>query len=103
MQMNCNFGKALGDKKKGHQLGWQIVVDALKLTPKNPSFLDARDAILQALNDLRNDGRVSAADYTKAYSAAWEAFSKFGMGPNARSICASFSGIVEDKSLPGGL
>jgi len=31
-----------------HVLAWQLVVDALKVTPTNPTFLDGRDAILRA-------------------------------------------------------
>ena len=30
MKMNRDLGTALGDKVKGHQLGWQLVVDGLK-------------------------------------------------------------------------
>jgi extracellular elastinolytic metalloproteinase len=103
MQMNRNFGAALGDKKKGHLLGWQIVVDGLKLTPANPSFLDARDAILHALDAKQQDGTLSTVDYKKVRKAAWEAFAKFGMGPHARSVGASLFGVVEDKSLPADL
>jgi extracellular elastinolytic metalloproteinase len=84
-------------------LGWQIVVDGLKLTPANPSFLDARDAILRALDAQNKAGKLTDADYKKARKGAWEAFSKFGMGLNARSVGASLFGIVEDKSLPADL
>jgi extracellular elastinolytic metalloproteinase len=103
MQMNRNLGAELGSAELGHQLGWQIVVDGLKLTPANPSFLDARDAILQALEDLKDAGRLSDDQYKKARTGAWTAFSKFGMGPNASSFKASLQGIVADFDLPEDL
>jgi extracellular elastinolytic metalloproteinase len=103
MKMNRDLGKALGDKKRGHLLGWQIVVDGFKLTPANPSFLQARDAILRALADQRYRGILSEIDFKKANRAAWGAFSHFGMGPNATSVGATLFGIQEDKSLPPNL
>jgi len=84
-------------------LGWQIVVDGFKLTPANPSFLDARDAILQALDARQQAGAITANDFKKARKAAWEAFARFGRGPKATSIGASLSGIVGDRSVPPGL
>jgi extracellular elastinolytic metalloproteinase len=103
MKMNRDLGTALGDRIRGHRLGWQIVVDGLKLTPANPSLLDARDAILKALEDRKNSGLLSADDFQKANRSAWAAFARFGMGPNARSIGASLEGIVEDRNVPPGI
>jgi extracellular elastinolytic metalloproteinase len=103
MQMNRNIGEALGDRNRGHQIGWQIVVDGLKLTSANPSFLDARDAILRALDDLLAAGKLSQSDRAKVRKAAWQAFSKFGMGPNADCFGASLQGIVADFELPNDL
>jgi extracellular elastinolytic metalloproteinase len=103
MKMNRDLGRAFGDKKQGHLLGWQIVVDGLKLTPASPSFLAARDAILKALEGQRKSGKLSPDDFRRALRAAWGAFARFGMGPNASSVGASFVGIVEDRSLPPGL
>jgi extracellular elastinolytic metalloproteinase len=100
MKMNRDFGTALGDRVKGHQLGWQIVVDGLKLTPANPSMLDARDGILQALQDRKTAGLLSDEEFTVTNRAAWKAFARFGMGPNASSIGASLEGVVEDLNPP---
>src|SRR5258706_9419743 len=41
-----------------------IVVDGMKQTAANPSFLDARDAILTALQDMQGTGKLSSADFT---------------------------------------
>ncbi|MFL6285303.1 MAG: M36 family metallopeptidase, partial [Pyrinomonadaceae bacterium] len=103
MKMNRDLGRAFGDKKRGHLLGWQIVVDGMKLTPANPSFLAARDGILQALDSQRRIGKLTADDFRLALRAVWGAFARFGMGPNAQSVGASLVGIVEDRSLPPGL
>lgn len=103
MKMNRGLGEALGDKLQGHLLGWQLVVDGFKHTPANPSFLDARDGILQALDARQQIGAISPGDFRSARRALWTAFSRFGMGPNARCIGASLFGIVEDRSLPPGL
>ncbi|MFQ6023200.1 MAG: M36 family metallopeptidase [Acidiferrobacterales bacterium] len=91
MEMNRNIGA---------ELGVQLVVDALKLTPANPSFLDARDAILAALGDMFTAGRLSANEHQAARGGIWEAFARFGMGPDAQSNGASLSGIVADFNTP---
>jgi len=100
IQMNRNLAQAFGDPKRGHLIGWQLVVDGLKFTPANPSFLDARDAILAALNAQRKSGGLNPNDYRRAWDALWKAFIRFGLGPNASSIGASLQGIREDTASP---
>ena len=58
----------------GNNLAMQLVIDGLKLTPCNPGFVDARDAILQA--DLINNGGVN-----QPY--IWAAFARRGLGSSA--------------------
>lgn len=84
----------------GADLGVQLVVDALKLTPANPSFLDARDAIITALDDMLVGGRLNNNEHQVAWQGIWEAFARFGMGPDAQSNGASLSGIVADFNTP---
>src|SRR6185436_7035246 len=55
----------------GNQLMLQLVTDALSLTPPNPSFIQARDAVLQA--ELIHTGGAYYLDL-------WMAFSKRGLG-----------------------
>ena len=95
MMMVRRVRAALGDVD-GYRLGWQMVVDGLKLTPANPNFLDARDAILLALDHMRDQRRISAAVHQTARQAALTAFGRFGMGPNATSADAGVDDIVED-------
>jgi extracellular elastinolytic metalloproteinase len=91
MEMNRNIGA---------NLGVQLVVDALKLTPANPSFLDGRDAILAALDAMRQAGRLTSAQFDNARDGIWKAFAKFGMGPAAQSNGATLSGVVADFNVP---
>lgn len=101
MQLNRALVKVLGNKERGYALCWQIVYDGLPLTRGNPSFLDARDGILLALESLgatidSRDGKQLRA----LRKAAWATFAQYGMGPNARSVGASLRGIRPDFSVP---
>ncbi|MCA9245880.1 MAG: M36 family metallopeptidase [Planctomycetales bacterium] len=58
----------------GNNLALQLVMDGLKLQPANPSFLDARDAILAA--DVALTGGANSL-------AIWTAFARRGMGFSA--------------------
>ena len=60
----------------GNQLMLQLVTDAMKLTPPQPNFLQARDAILQA--DMVNNNGINLGEL-------WAAFAKRGMGFSATS------------------
>jgi len=58
----------------GNVIALKLVLEGLKLQPCNPGFIDARNAILQADQNL----------FGGVYSCAiWEAFRRRGMGPNA--------------------
>jgi extracellular elastinolytic metalloproteinase len=58
----------------GNNLMLQLVMDGLKLHGCEPTFLEARDAILDA--DLTNNGGANEC-------LIWQAFAKRGMGVNA--------------------
>ncbi len=58
----------------GNNIAMRLVVDGMKLTPCNPGFVDARDAILAA----------DAADYGGAHTnLIWAAFAGRGLGVSA--------------------
>jgi extracellular elastinolytic metalloproteinase len=88
------------NRKIGKRLGWQLVVDALKLSRATPSFLDMRDAIVLALDHQLAAGQLSASAYAGARSAMWATFAKFGMGPGARSNGAFLTGVMPDFTPP---
>ena len=79
----------------GNQLILQLVCDGLNLAPANPTFLQARDAILQA--DLVLTGGANKNEL-------WAAFAKRGMGMSATSPAStSTTGVVEAFDLPDNL
>jgi extracellular elastinolytic metalloproteinase len=95
-----DLGSALDDKPRAYAIAWQSVVDGLKVTAANPSFLDARDAIADAIEDLKVVGLITEEEHRKTRQAFWKAFVHFEMGTNASSLGASLSGIAGDKTLP---
>lgn len=103
MHVNRRMGVELGSATRGHQVGWQVVVDSLKLMPSNPGFLDARDAMFRALDDLRAGGVLSHAEHAAARRGAWTAFARFGMGPGASSVGATLQPTRADFTLPPDL
>jgi extracellular elastinolytic metalloproteinase len=78
----------------------QIVVDALKLTAGNPSFLAARDAILLASRHYAQARGDSQAEADAFVHSAWEVFARYGMGPDAKTNGPTLSGIVADFEPP---
>jgi extracellular elastinolytic metalloproteinase len=87
----------------------QIVIDALKLSQSNPSFINMRDTILNALDDKYNRQSSSTPDpekeeeYQKIRTIIWTIFAKKGMGINAQSTSAQMTGIVANNETPSDL
>jgi uncharacterized repeat protein (TIGR01451 family) len=76
----------------GNNLAMQLVMDGLKLQPCDPTFLDARDAILTA--DLVDTGGANQC-------RIWEAFAKRGIGVKADDGSNHNSlAVSEDFDLP---
>ncbi len=76
----------------GNRLILQLATDGMKLSPPNPDFLQARDAILLA--DQVNNGGIHQPDL-------WRAFAKRGLGFSAVSPDSSTTtGIREAFDLP---
>jgi cysteine-rich repeat protein len=71
----------------GNEIALGLVVDALALQPCEPTFLDARDAILSA---------DSLADAGANRCLIWAAFAKRGMGASAADGGASTSVAVTE-------
>ena len=74
--------------------------DGLRLSPANPSVLDARDAILAAIGNLSRSGAITAGEERSALRSFWGAFAHFGMGANAASPSSGLAGIREDRAVP---
>jgi subtilisin family serine protease len=76
----------------GNNLALQLVMDGLKLQPANPTFLDARDAILAADSALLDGANQLAI---------WTAFARRGMGYSAEDGGgADTLDVVEAFDLP---
>ena len=73
-EMRANLIRKLGPAA-GNNLALQLVTDGLKLSPPNPNFVQARDAILLA--DRMRSAGANAGEI-------WSAFAKRGLGYNAR-------------------
>ena len=87
----------------GADMGARLVVDALKLSPANPSFLIMRNCILTAINNLSSQGQLTSAEFAAIWRGVWSAFAKFGMGPAASSNGASLFDILPDFNMPPGV
>jgi len=76
----------------GNEVTLQLVTDGMKLGPANPTFLESRDAIINA--DLAYTGGAN-------YDEIWIAFAKRGMGASAISP-PNFTtvGVVEAFDVP---
>jgi hypothetical protein len=89
-QLIAKYGGTAGNPKI-----LQLVTDGMKLSPANPNFLQARDAIIQA--DLVSTGGADAPQL-------WAAFAKRGMGAGASAPASSTTtGVVETFDLPNAL
>jgi hypothetical protein len=76
----------------GVQTARCIVTGGLRLSPDNPDFLEARDAILQ-----------SALVVGVAHTPVWEVFAARGMGADATSPGTASVDVTEDFTVPTGL
>lgn len=86
MRMNELIGHALVSNMRGHEIGWSVVVRSMKLLDDdNPTFVQARQAVLDAFEPLRKDGVITAAERDQAAAAARQAFRERGLGANASS------------------
>ncbi|KFG07897.1 MULTISPECIES: M36 family metallopeptidase [Streptomyces] len=89
------WGETLWDLRSalGSPLSQSLVTRAMELSPANPSFLDQRNAILQA-DTVVNGGR--------AHDRIWKVFAHRGMGYFAAALSGDDTRPDEDFSLPPG-
>ncbi|KAG2178019.1 hypothetical protein INT43_003272 [Umbelopsis isabellina] len=76
----------------GNTLVFQLVVDGLKLQPCRPSFMDSRDAIIEADKQLTGGENVCLI---------WKAFARRGLGTDARYDGNDWMGVrTESYEVP---
>jgi extracellular elastinolytic metalloproteinase len=85
---------AAGPGHAGNKLTLRLVMDALKLQPANPSFTQARNAIIAADNAL--DGGADLFEI-------WSAFARRGLGANAFTSSSSSGSVTVDFTIPPGI
>ena len=79
----------------GNQMALQLATDGMNLSPANPTFLQSRDAILQA--ELILTGGANRGEL-------WTAFAKRGMGASAVAPPSSTTtGVIEAYDIPDNL
>lgn len=69
---------------------WRLVVDSFRRVKANPTFLEARDALLGGLTAL------PSGDRQRVRAAIWTAFARFGMGRQASCASTSLKGTRVD-------
>jgi uncharacterized protein (TIGR03437 family) len=77
--------------QEGQRQSLQLVVDGMKLTPRAPSFVDARNGILLA-DKVNNNGANQCL--------LWQAFSKRGLGAAAEAINSADNFPLESFEMP---
>ena len=86
---NIEDGYSPGDG--GNALALRLIMDGLKLQPANPTFLDARDAILQA--DILLTAGANQDEI-------WRAFARRGMGFSAVALDCASTDVIEAFDVP---
>ena len=78
----------------GNDRAMFLVLEGMKLSPANPSFIQARDGIIQA----------TLVNHPTDLGEVWTAFAKRGMGDGATAPASTTTtGIVESYAVPDGL
>lgn len=78
----------------GNNLALRLVIDGMKLQPCSPGFVDGRDAIIQADQNLTGGANACLI---------WRGFAKRGLGVNAsQGSSASATDGVQDFTVPAG-
>ena len=79
----------------GNELALQLVTDGMKLCPVDPTFLEARDAIIQA--ELNATSGVNSWE-------VWDGFARRGYGQSAKNPSKTTTTTVEEAfDVPGDM
>ncbi|MFO0800663.1 MAG: M36 family metallopeptidase [Gemmataceae bacterium] len=92
--LTTGYANVNGPAGAGNKLSLQLVMDALKLQPANPTFVQARDAILAA--DLALTGGQNRREI-------WTAFARRGLGFGASTSSSDDTSVSTSYVLPPSL
>jgi len=79
----------------------QVVVDSLKLMPKNPNFFRRATPCIPRSDHLKQAGRVTTTQADSYRQAMKRAFARFGMGVDAGSTGNTLFDITPDFTVDG--
>jgi hypothetical protein len=88
-----------GPAKAGNKLALRLVMDGLKLQPSNPTFIEARDAILLA--DRALTGGQNQREIWTAFARRGLGFGASTTGSTATSLTTSFDMPPQALAAPG--
>ncbi len=92
MLHECRAALITANGFAGNETALRLVVDSMKLSPTDPTFVQSRDAIIQA--DLVSTGGANAG-------RLWTAFAKRGIGASAVApVSSTTTGVVESYTEP---
>ena len=89
--LSTGFSPGGGAASAGNKLTLALVSDGMKLQPANPSFIDARDAIMAA--DIALNGGADIQEI-------WAAFARRGLGFRASTTDADSDIVIIDTTVP---
>src|SRR5262245_56923802 len=89
--LTTGYAPGGGPASAGNKLALRLVMDAMKLQPANPSFIQARDMILQA--DFNLTGGVNQREI-------WTAFARRGLGSGASTASSSLTSLTTSTTMP---
>jgi extracellular elastinolytic metalloproteinase len=92
--LSTGYAPGNGPASAGNKLSMQLVMDALKLQPANPSFLEARNAILAA--DLALTGGQNRREI-------WTAFARRGLGTTAITSGSNDTLVLTSFAVPSAM
>lgn len=89
--LQSGWTAGVGAGHAGNKLTLRLVMEGLKLQPANPSFTQARDAIIAA--DVALNGGADLFEI-------WSAFARRGLGTNASTANSSATSVTVGTALP---
>ena len=92
--LSTGYAPGNGPSSAGNKLALQLVIDGLKMQPVNPSFTEARDAILAADFDLTGG---------QNQREIWTAFARRGLGFAAFTNNSGDTSVSTDFNVPPSL
>jgi len=86
---------------RGRAVAWQVVFDGMRLLHAEPTLLEAKKAMSDALEALKPEGLMSSAERVACRQAFRTGMARMGFGATAQVPSTEFAGIVESFEVGG--